>query len=552
MQNDNQLVELGKYYLSINQIDLAWNILKEVAASSPNNSLAYELLAQIAFLKGDEMMAYKLLSQACNTEGCSSEALYCLGQNYLASKKFSDAIEIFERSIAKNGEYFEVLHDLGTCYANQGILIKAIEFYNKALEIKNDVPELFFNLGRMEDELKNYSEAINHYGKAISLKADYAEAWSHKGLAFHELERYEEALSAFDAALNLTPNYSEALNFKAVTLSEMRRYTEALTCLDKAIIANPSFSDALWNKATTQLVLGNFEEGWKNYEFRWAKSKSQPYKYPEIPQLPTNETQRGRRILVWAEQGYGDTLQFSRYIHLLLEQGAQVIFEVQKPLLNLLRNNIQCQVVEKYDPTIEVDYQVPLLTLPHIFKTTLDSIPPIYPNINLTGGHLGRLGKFLLSTNNKINIGISCSGNPEHLNDRNRSMPLINFLPLLDISNLYLIQKGVSNDDLKCLDTHTEIKYLGNELIDFEDSAAIINSMDLIISVDTSLAHLAGILKKKLFLLLPFSPEWRWMSEGSTSPWYPSTKIFRQNKRGDWGTVIDQIMAELITQNQCE
>lgn len=550
MQKDNQLFELGKYYLSIKEWDLAWNTLKAAAASSPNDAVAYELLAHIAFLKGEEKLAYQFLAQACSLENCTGEALYHLGQHFLSSKKYTEAIALFEKSIQKNGEYFEALHDLGTCHANQGILDQAINYYSKALKIKSDTPELFFNLGRLQDELGNYLQAIKNYDEAINLKTNYVEAWSHKGLAFHELGSYEKALNAFDAALNLIPNYPEALNFKAVTLYAMGRYTEALLCLDQAIAFKPNFSDALWNKATTQLVLGNFQDGWGNYEHRWTKSKSQPYRYPEAPPIDSNENLTGKKVLVWAEQGYGDTLQFSRYISLLMEQGAQVIFEVQKPLLNLLRKNIHCQVVEKYDPTVKVDYQVPLLTLPYVFKTTLTSIPPIYPKLNLSEQHSRKWGEFLLRTNKKINIGISCSGNPKHLNDHNRSMPLANFLPLLEIANLYLIQKGVKGDDLQCLNAYPEIQYPGNDLMDFEDTAAIANAMDFIISVDTSLVHLAGIMEKKIFVLIPYSPEWRWMSEGSTSPWYPTAKIFRQNKRGDWETVIDQVKKELLVKPQ--
>ncbi len=545
MQKEKQLFELGKYYLSINELDLAYSILKEVITSAPDNTNAYELLAQISSLKGDETSAYKFLKQACSSENCSATALYHLSQFHLSSQKYSEAIVLLEESIKKNGKYFEALHDLGTCHANQGALDKAIDFYSQALQIKDDVPELFFNLGRLEDELKNYPKAINYYDKATSLRQNYAEAWSHKGLTLHELGKYEDALTAYETALHLMPNYPEASSYKAVTLHEMRCYTDALTFHDKAIALNPSYNDAYWNKALTQLILGNFQDGWINYEYRWTKLKPQPYKHSNIPPLIANTCLIGKKILVWSEQGYGDTLQFSRYIPLLIESGAQVIFETPKSLLNLLAQNIHCQVVEDYDPKFMADYQAPLLSLPLIFKTSLKSIPPINPVITPSEKSLVKWGKRLSTSNKKINIGIACSGNSQHQNDRNRSMPLINFLPLLSIANLYLIQKDIRQDDAKCLIDHPEIKHLGDDLDDFDDTAAIIDSMDLIISVDTSVAHLAGAMMKSIFILLPFTPEWRWMTEGDASPWYPTIKIYRQSTKGDWKTVIHQIMIDL-------
>lgn len=541
MQNENSLLQLGKYYLSINQLDLALNVLQEAVIAEPNNAVGFELLAQIANMKGDEASTYQLLLQACSNKNCTATAQYHLSQYHLSANRFAEAIELLEQSIVKNGEYFEALHDLGTCHANQGSLDKAIHFYTKALQIKSDIPELFFNLGRLQDELKNYSEALAYYNKALNLDEAYAEAWSHKGLALHELGKYEEALNAFETALKLAPEYPEALSNKAVTLHTLRYYEEALSFYDKALSLNPNFHDARWNKASTQLVLGNFQEGLLNYEFRWKKSKDQGYKYSEIPPLLSSENLTGKKILIWSEQGYGDTLQFSRYIPLLLERGAEVIFEVQKPLLSLLKENIDCEVVENYESSPNVDYQSPLLTLPLIFKTTLDSIPPVNPIITPSKKSLEKWGKTLVNLPKKINIGFACSGNPGHIHDRNRSMPLSNFLPLLNIANLNLIQMGVRPGDEECLREHPEIQYFGDQFEDFEDTAALISSMDLIISVDTSLVHLAGTMGKKVFLLLPFSPEWRWMTDGEKSPWYPSARIYRQTEMGAWGPLIQQI-----------
>ena len=541
MQHENQLLQLGKYYLSANQLDLAWNVLQEAVIAEPNNAIGFELLAQIANMKGDEASTYQFLIQACSNQNCTVSAQYHLSQYHLSANRFTEAIELLEQSIEKNGEYFEALHDLGTCYANQGALDKAIHFYTKALQIKSDIPELFFNLGRLQDELKNYAEALVYYNKALNLEEGYAEAWSHKGLALHELGKYEEALNAFETALKLAPEYPEALSNKAVTLHTLRHYEEALTFYNKALSLNPNFHDARWNKASTQLVLGNFHEGLVNYEYRWKKAKDQGYKYAEIPPLVSIENLAGKKILIWSEQGYGDTLQFSRYIALLLERGAELIFEVQKPLLNLLKRSIDCKVVEYYDSSFNADYQSPLLSLPLIFKTTLDSIPPVNPIISPSKQSLSKWDKACISPSKKMNIGIACSGNPGHIHDRNRSMPLSNFLPLLNIANLNLIQMGVRPSDEQFLREHPEIRYFGDKFEDFEDTAAVISSMDLIISVDTSLVHLAGTMGKKVFLLLPFSPEWRWMTDGETSPWYPSVRIYRQTEMGEWGPLIQQI-----------
>jgi hypothetical protein len=253
----------------------------------------------------------------------------------------------------------------------------------------------------------------------------------------------------------------------------------------------------------------------------------------------------GKRVLVWSEQGLGDTLQFCRYVPLLIAKGAHVVFAVQTPLKDLIAANIECPVIDAKETQVDADYQVPLLSLPLLYNTLKTSIPApvgyLQPNAELVLDWQKRLD---LSPR-KLNVLIACSGNAQQTNDLNRSMPLEMFDALCDTSRLFLIQKDVRQSDQAYLALQPEIQHIGQLVQGFANMAAVAESMDLVISVDSSPAHLAAALGKKVFLLQSFATEWRWMQDLSDSPWYPTVTVFRQRAAGDWASVMDTVVAEV-------
>jgi tetratricopeptide (TPR) repeat protein len=333
---------------------------------------------------------------------------------------------------------------------------------------------------------------------------------------------------------------------RGVTLNELNRYEEALASYDKSISLKPDSADAFWGQALSQLVTGNFESGWKSYEYRWKRTKADPIRHQQFPLLTSLSDIPGKSVLVWGEQGYGDTIQFSRFIEKLIELKADVIFEVQEPLKDLIQNSfLRPKIISQTESTGVIDFQIPLLSLPLLFSTNFDNIPSANSYIRADEDITIFWKDKLNPTNKKMNVGVACSGNKNHSNDQNRSMNLSFFEPIADKANLFLIQKDLREKDHDFLNQHPDIKFLGEEIESFNDSASIIQAMDLVITVDTSLAHLSGALGKPTLILLPWSPEWRWLLDRQDSPWYPTATLFRQPNKDNWEAVINEVILHL-------
>lgn len=547
-KNQSQLITLAEYYFRTNNHKLSESILEQIIIDLPNNSKANELLAYIHGNQGKIDSSFKLLNLACQQNDCSPEALYYLGTAQLNRNLHDLAITSFKKSILKAGNFFEALHDLGSAYAQLGKTQESLSCYQDCLKFNRNLHEVHFNIGGCLDDLKQHNEALIHYEKAIQQNPDFAEAWYNKGLCLHKLMRYEEALAHYDRVIQLKPDFAEAWSNKGMTLHDLKRYEEALNHYDQAIQLAPDHCVTYWNKSLTKLVMGDLNEGWDLYGYRPKEKDLDLYHHNQIEELKSLDDIANKNIFVWCEQGLGDTIQFCRYIPKLINLGAKVYLQVQKPLLNLLGSQLDCAVISEIDNSLKFDFQVPLLTLPKLFKTNLQNIPePL--NIKVDSRQISKWKEKLNISNEKPNIGIAISGNPNHKNDLNRSIPLELLSSLFDLGKFFLIQKEVNAADEKIAVQHKNIIFLGDQLEDFIDTASIISNMDLIISVDTSLIHLAGSLNKKSLLMLPWCPEWRWLLDRLDSPWYPSIKIFRQKFFEDWESVINQIKNELEKYN---
>ena len=474
------------------------------------------------------------------------EAWVNKGNTFSSLNRYDEALAAYDKAISLKPDYHEAWSNRGVVLSELDLNDEALVSYDKAISLKPHYHEAWSNRGVALSELDRNDEALVSYDKAISLKPDYRKAWVNKGNTFSLLNRYDEALAAYDKAISLKPDYHEAWVNKGNTFSSLNRYDEALAAYDKAISLKPDYNEAYWSQALCQLVTGNFESGWKNYEYRWKKNKAIPMRHQQFPLLTNLSEISGKTILVWSEQGYGDTIQFSRFIEKLIKLKADVVFEVQEPLKELLQYSfLGSKVISQAESTGVIDYQIPLVSLPLLFSITSDNIPSRNSYIRVDKDNSIFWEQKLNLKDNKMNIGVACSGNEIHLNDRNRSMDLRFFEPIADKASLFLIQKDLREKDQDFLIQHPGIKYLGKEIKSFNDSASIIQAMDLVITVDTSLAHLSSALGKSTLILLPWSPEWRWLLDRQDSPWYPTAKIFRQPKRGNWDAVIKEVILYL-------
>jgi Tetratricopeptide repeat/Glycosyltransferase family 9 (heptosyltransferase) len=393
--------------------------------------------------------------------------------------------------------------------------------------------------------LRRCEEALEILDRALSISPDLAELFNNKGNALKYLARFDEALANYDRAIVLRPDYAEARSNRGNCLDEMGRYAEALACYNDALALQPGHADTHWNIAVNRLRAGDLKTGWVENEWRWKiKSLQVKHRHFGQPLWIGAEPIDGKVLLLHNEQGLGDAIQFCRYVPLLAARGARIVLEIDGPLKELVSglDGVSHSVV-KGEALPDFDFHCPLTSLPLAFDTTLDTIPSTVPYIS-AGAPVADCGARL--SQNLPRIGLVWSGNPIHNNDRNRSMPLESLLPLLDVKAQFVsLQKDVRRSDEAVLRERSDILNLGAELRSFADTAALIGQLDLVISVDTSVAHLAGALGRPVWILLPYVPDWRWLLDRDDSPWYPTARLFRQSQTREWHSVVDRMQRAL-------
>ena len=462
-------------------------------------------------------------------------------------RRFDEALNDYDKAISLKPSHIIVYINRGVIYKELRRFDDAIADYNKAISLKPDYVDAFSNRGNALQELRRFDEALTDYNKAISLKPDYAEAYNNRGAALKELARYTDALQDYDKAISLKPDYVDALSNRGNALQEMGRFEEASIDFDRAIALKPDHASAHWNKSLQLLRQGKFTSGWKLYEWRWKRKElTSPRREFSQPLWLGKEDLNGKTILLHWEQGFGDTIQFSRYAKEIAKFGCKTILEVQKPLFELMKS------IEGVDELIasgtdlpQFDFYCPLMSLPLAMGTTLETIPSGKPYLKSADDKLSRWSE-RLGPKSKPRVGLVWCGNANHTNDHNRSIALEQMLGAAPEGyELISLQKEVRKTDLTTLEQSKQLRHFGADLNDFTDTAALCELMDVIISVDTSVAHLAGALGKSANLLLPYNSDFRWLVDRSDSPWYPSMKLFKQGPDMLWKPVLEKIKADL-------
>ncbi|MGY8845323.1 MAG: tetratricopeptide repeat protein [Gammaproteobacteria bacterium] len=458
-----------------------------------------------------------------------------------------EAKNIYEQILNFKPKHFDALQLLGILYGQLNEKNKAIDLLESALKIQPDNAIALNNYGVVLTEIHRIEDAYVALNKATTIKPDYAEAFSNKGNALKLLGNYEDALEAYSEAIQINPDYAEAYNNRGALLKEFNKVDEALEDLDKAINLKPNYPAANNTKGVSFLLKGDFKRGWPQYEWRW-KDLTLPSKIREFeePLWTGKESLKGKVILLYSEQGLGDTIQFSRYLVLVKALGAKVVLETHKPLLNIL-DSIESgvEIIIKGQQLPRFDYQCPLMSLPLAFSTDLKSIPLsnhyILPNESLV-----LKWKKIIGNAKRPLIGIVWEGNPLHKNDHNRSIPLAELIKYLPEHFTYIgLQKDIRESNLKTLQKNSIIRNLVDDNVSLDETAAIIKSLDIVISVDTSVAHLSAAMGKPTWILLPFAPDWRWLLGRDTSPWYKSAQLFRQKERGSWKEILEDLNNKL-------
>ena len=433
-------------------------------------------------------------------------------------------------------------------YHREGNLDYAKYVYQHVLGIDPQNADALHLLGVSVYQSEQYDIAINLITQAIQIDSTKPLFFTNLGNAFQKQGKLEQSTQAYQKAIQIQPDYAEAYFNLGNSLREQGKLKESTQALQKAVQIQPDYADAHFNLAMLLLLQGQFVEGWEKYEWRWdssLKSQKRNFKRP----LWDGTSLSSKSILIYAEQGFGDSIQFVRYIDLFPDT-TTIIVACQPELKSLLKRIGRIDIlVTKGEDIPKFDFHAPIVSLPHIFGTVLETIPAkipyLYPDKNSDFA-------FLSNDERDLKVGIAWAGSPTHINDRNRSISLNNFKCLLDIKGceFFSLQVGEHHRDIKRCGYSRIIKDLGKQFTNFHHTASAILQLDLVISVDTAVAHLAGALGKPVWTLLPFIPDWRWMLNRSDSPWYPSMTLFRQRKRGDWHSVFQEIRLTLIQYSQ--
>ena len=460
----------------------------------------------------------------------------------------ADSIASYEKALKLAPNLIDALIGYGNAMRAVNRYAEALSIYERVLAIRPDEAAVLLNRAQVLGLLGRVGDALVACDKVVALVPDNITALITRGDALAALHRPVEALQAFDRALELDPNNLSALNNRTNALQGLNRYHEALENLERVQSMVPHYADAHLNEALVRFCLGDFRKAWVKYEWRW-KCKDWPEKMRPFlnPLWLGQEPLAGRSIFLHAEQGLGDTLHFIRYVTLVVEQGARVVFEVQ-PLLKVLASEIKgvASVITRGESIPACDFHCPLLSLPLAFGSELDTVPRQVPYLRAPSGHMSRWkGRFPKS--DVIRVGLAWSGNPRNPLDAIRSMSISQLAPLFEIHGIEFVslQKDIRSHDAEALRCQPQIVNLGPDLRDFGDTAAAIMQLDLVIAVDTAVAHLAGALGRPVWIPLPFSPGWRWLLDRNDSPWYPSARLFRQSKPGDWESVVLELKFQL-------
>lgn len=575
------LVQAGLDHLRAGRVLDAQLCAQQAIAADTNHAEGLHLMGLLSFHAQQFDAAAEWLTRAIRQEP-KAQYIFSLGMALRALGRLEEARQAFEKATQLAPEAADLWRHLGGVLTELNRKDEALQCFQRVLQLSPRDRDASYNcgslllvMGRPQEavvcfnsceqwqpghwqtlqkralalgDLGRFEEALADVKRAHAIDPGQAEVCNNAGAFLLHLTRYEEALLWLDRALERRPDYPSASTNKAVALTNLHRFTEALAVYDDVGARHPDLAEAGWGKALLQLLLGNFADGWAGREVR--------YSHPELPIAKFSFAQPiwlgkepidGKTILIHVDEGLGDVLQFVRYVPMVAARGARVILVVQGALCTLLSGMegvAQCVPLESA-PLPPFDMYCPISSLPLVFGTTLDTVPAATPYLPLPPQSRLQAWETRLGPHDRLRVGLVWSGNPKHKNDHNRSLPLRALSSILDLDATFVsLQKDPKPDDRTTL-ADTAILDLTADLTDFAETAALISCLDLVITVDTSVAHLAGALGRPTWILLPYTPDYRWLLDRDDSPWYPMVRLFRQTERRDYAEVLGRVREEL-------
>ncbi len=516
-------VNLGNMLRQRGQLDLAIARYQTAIQLHPHEAQPHRMLAETFLTQGNLQAAMAVYTNAGN-----------INLDLITAKEYND---------------------LGIAWMRQGNSEAAMTCFQEAISLQPDYADAHCNLGNAFIQVNNLREAVLCFQEALAIDPNFTEVYYNLGTILAELDRFDEAIACFQAAIELRSSFAEAHYNLATALVKQNHLEMAIASYETAITLKPNYGQAHWNLGFALLLSGNFQRGFAEYDWRW-RARNNIFAPPRSYSQPLwrGEDLTEQTILLYDDQGFGDFIQLVRYAVILVERCKQVIIESSIPLARLLTNTIKdVKIVTQSERLPEFNVHLPMISLPRLLGTTLDHLPSQVPYLDLSV--ITQFNSYHLEapSTSKRKIGIVWASGYKSEEKalvklhREKSCPLSIFEPLLSIPNidLYSLQVGINSTDIQQLAWQDRIQDLSVHIQDFADTAALIAQLDLVISVDTAVAHLAGAMAKPTWLLLPFSPDWRWLLERSDSPWYPTMRLFRQPQPQDWQSVIAQVVSSL-------
>ncbi|MHA7840270.1 MAG: tetratricopeptide repeat protein [Gammaproteobacteria bacterium] len=547
LEKDNIIFKnnLGSIFKEQGKHQEAIILFKNIIATKPEFAEAYINLAACYFEQQQFNEGTHYLKAASNIKPSDINIRQQYANALMKINKIEDAIAQYQKIIALIPDFATVFVSLGAALQSKKAYKEAEKYYRQALTLNPQHTDALCNLGVLAKIRGEFTEAITLYQQALTINPQLYTVYANLGNALQEIDAYDEAIQCYNKALAINPAFVEAYNSRGYAYQSINQIDRAMADYHSAMTKKENYIDAHWNYALALLITEQYEEGWKEYEYRWQK----------LATLTTSDTKkrwqgeslRDKTLLIQVEQGYGDTIQFIRYVPLIKKNGGRIILVCREPLVQLLQQIKGIDdIIVKGHVLPAYDYHLPLLSLPLIFNTTAVTIPAAIPYIKADSHKVKQYAAFMDVPKQVKRIGIAWEGSPTHKNNRRRSLPIHLFEPLFTIKNtqFYSLQKG---DAATILEQRTDLPIvnLGNLITDFNDSAAFIAQLDLIIAVDTALVHLAGAMGKPVWTLVTFAPDFRWLLEREDSPWYPTMRLFRQPQLGDWDSAFKQVKLAL-------
>jgi tetratricopeptide (TPR) repeat protein len=530
----------------------AERIYSQILAVEPNRSDALHLLGLAHYQQGHLTEALRLMAAAVRANPGSPDIHSNYGLALEAAKQRQDALDSFNKAIALKADHVQALSNRALTLAALGRTDQALASWDAALAVDPNHAEALHARGNALYRLKRLDAALADYERLLALRPDNIDVLNNRGGVLAELGRLDAAFESYARAFSLNPRLPEISINKGHIRADQHRFDEALACYATAAALPNLRAEAEWSASLVRLRLGQFERGWRDYEWRWQQTSwAERRRNFAAPLWIGEETLAGKTILLHAEQGFGDAMQFVRYAGRVARLGAAVWLEVDAPLKPLVSDiGGVTRVLARGEPLPGFDFHCPLMSLPLAFGTTLDTIPADVPYVRAPADRVAcwraRLGEPRLKR-----VGIVWAGSATHKNNHNRTIAFDRFRSLLTVPGVEFIslQQDISDVDAATLERLCNVISVSGGLHDFADTAAVISLLDLVVSVDTAVVHVAGALGVPVWVLLPFSPDFRWLLEREDSPWYPTARLFRQPRHGDWDSVLTRVRDELVCGN---